>query len=472
MVNKVYKLRTKITFSYFLISLVIVILIGILANVMVETTFRNYIIKTQQQNTDKIIQQLIARYNSFIGGWSYDVLDNIGMNALGNNLIIKIKVDNNYIWDAWTHNNGLCMMTLQNITNNMKSRYPNIDGEYIEKALDIVIEEKVVATVDIGYYGPFHLTDNDLYFINRLNSMLIIVVIFSLGIAILIGSYISLRLTTPISKVINAASEISKGKFTERIVITSKTKEINSLIYTVNNMAEKLETVEKLRKRLTADVAHELRTPLSTLQSHMEAMIDGIWKADKERLESCHDEIMRLNRMVGDLKKLSEFEGENLTLNKQIFNLGELIERIVLNFEAESQKKEIKIVVNNEYVGEINGDRDKISQIIVNIISNAIRYSNKYGTVYICTKENLADTVDITIKDYGIGMCESDLPFIFERFYRSDKSRTKATGGIGIGLAIVKSLVVAHNGEITVQSNLGEGSTFKVSLPYNFIKNH
>lgn len=467
-----YKLRTKITFSYFLISLVIVILIGILANVMVETTFRNYIIKTQQQNTDKIIQQLIARYNSFIGGWSYDVLDNIGMNALGNNLIIKIKVDNNYIWDAWTHNNGLCMMTLQNITNNMKSRYPNIDGEYIEKALDIVIEEKVVATVDIGYYGPFHLTDNDLYFINRLNSMLIIVVIFSLGIAILIGSYISLRLTTPISKVINAASEISKGKFTERIVITSKTKEINSLIYTVNNMAEKLETVEKLRKRLTADVAHELRTPLSTLQSHMEAMIDGIWKADKERLESCHDEIMRLNRMVGDLKKLSEFEGENLTLNKQIFNLGELIERIVLNFEAESQKKEIKIVVNNEYVGEINGDRDKISQIIVNIISNAIRYSNKYGTVYICTKENLADTVDITIKDYGIGMCESDLPFIFERFYRSDKSRTKATGGIGIGLAIVKSLVVAHNGEITVQSNLGEGSTFKVSLPYNFIKNH
>jgi len=214
---------------------------------------------------------------------------------------------------------------------------------------------------------------------------------------------------------------------------------------------------------MSADVAHEFRTPVATLQSHLEAMIDGIWKPDTQRLKSCHEEVLRIGRMVGDLEKLARYEGENLVLNKELFDIAELIKIIVQNFESDFKAKGVELKFES-IKQKILADRDKVSQIIVNLLSNALKYTPEGGTVGI--ELSVSDReVKIIVRDNGSGISAEDLPYIFERFYRADKSRNRSTGGSGIGLTIAKSLVEAHNGKIEVKSELGKGTEFIVSLP-------
>ena len=459
------KLRTKITFSYIIISLVIVGIISISVNILFENIFRSYVIRQKERQSAEIVNQIADRYNSFSNGRNRDVLDSIGMSAMSNSLIVRVRnLDDYYIWDAWTHHGGACSALMLNLYENMSNRFPNFNGKYTERSYDIVVNDQIVGVVDIGYFGPFFYTDEDLFFIDSLNRMLIGVTVISLVIAIILGLLISFRLSTPIMQVIRTASQIRLGKFSERVRQKSSTKEINELIYTIDGLAESLQTVENLRKRLTADVAHELRTPLSILRGQMEAMIEGIWKPDIKRLQSCHDEIMRLTRMVDDLKNLSKFESENLTLNKHKFNFYELIEGIVTNFEGSYAQKGVCLELNQMYKGDILADKDKVSQIFFNLISNALKYTGKDGIVQITTERN-DQLLIIKIKDTGIGISKNDLPFVFERFYRTDKSRNASTGGSGIGLTIVKALVLAHGGDITVNSEVGKGTIFTVSLP-------
>jgi two-component system, OmpR family, sensor histidine kinase BaeS len=367
------------------------------------------------------------------------------------------------IWDAKVHNNGLCQQMIEHMSHNMMSRYPNWKGAYIENPYSITSDFKGVGKVEIGYYGPYYFTDHDLAFINALNRVLIWVGVFSLVFAFLIGVLMARRLSNPITKVTGAARMIANGYFGGRVTETSSTKEISQLTGTINNLAETLEKQEILRKRLTGDVAHELRTPLATLQSHMEAMIDGIWKPDTERLKSCHEEIMRISRMVGDLEKLAKYESENLVLNKTEFDVSELISHIVKNFETDFVNK--NITLNFSAVKEIIfADKDKISQVIVNLISNALKYTRETGSVEIEVL-NEENTSKIGIRDTGSGISAEDLPLIFERFYRADRSRNRLTGGSGIGLTITKAIVEAHKGKIEVKSEVNKGTEFTVVLP-------
>ncbi len=307
------------------------------------------------------------------------------------------------------------------------------------------------------------MTNNDVTFINTLNKLNLAAGVLCMLFALVLGLLMAQRLSMPISRVINTAEMISRGYLTGRIKEKSTTIEICRLIDTINNLAQSLENQETLRKRLTADVAHELRTPLATLRSYLEAMIDGIWEADPARLKSCHEEIMRITRMVGDLEMLAKYDSDNLVLNKVSFDLLELTRHVVGNFESDYLKKGVTI----NFIGKekwICADKDKINQVISNILSNALKYTPSGGTVDVTVKEG-KDSGEIKIKDNGTGIGEDDLPFIFERFYRADKSRTRLTGGSGIGLAIARSIVEAHKGNIEVRSKLNEGTEFTVILP-------
>jgi two-component system sensor histidine kinase BaeS len=220
---------------------------------------------------------------------------------------------------------------------------------------------------------------------------------------------------------------------------------------------------ELLRKRLTSDVAHELRTPVATLQSHMEAMIDGIWEPDVERLRSCQEEIVRIGKMVGDLEKLARYESENATLEREHFDLSELVKRQLQNFENEFLSKNITA----DFKGSeeiVFADRDKISQVVVNLLSNALKYTQPGGRVRVAVKGS-EDVAELVVKDNGRGIPEEDLPYIFERFYRADKSRNRMTGGSGIGLTITRTIVEAHGGSIEVHSIIDIGTEFIVTLP-------
>lgn len=460
-----YSLRTKLSISYVFVAMLLVAMLSIVANFLLEKQFRKYIIMQQEQKNREIVSLISQQYKSKTSTWDIAVIENIGISALEQGLIVKVEDSGGtVVWDATVHNHGLCVQMLNHMSQNMSSRYPNFQGGYVETGYPVKHNFAVVGKVEIGYYGPFYLSDNDLAFINTLNKMLIAIGIFSLLFALLLGAYMAKRLSTPISRVITTARQISDGFLNNRIKEQSNTKEIIQLTSSINNLAETLEKQESLRKQLTADVAHELRTPLATLQSHMEAMIDGIWKPETGRLKSCHEEIMRLSRMIGDLEKLARFESGNLILYKEKFDLSELIKQILQNCESDFRNKGVELNSSLESV-IVTADRDKISQIIVNLVSNALKFTPEGGSALVCTNR-MENCVIVTVKDSGIGIAPEDIPFIFERFYRADKSRNRMTGGSGIGLTIVKAIVEAHHGKITVQSKPYEGAEFIVTLPY------
>lgn len=458
-----YSLRTKLSLSYVLMAFLCIGLISAFTNVILEKQFREYIINNQEIKNKEIVNMITQQYN-IVGKWDSVSIENIGVSALENGLIVKVKdMTGQTIWDATKHNSGLCNQMLQHIANNMSSRYYNWQGNYVENKYAIKTSFQDVGNVEIGYYGPYYLNDNDLKFINTLNKFFIVTGIFSLILATLLGAIMSKRLSNPISRVIDTALLISKGQYKNKINEKSNTTEICQLISTVNNLSDTLEKQEKLRERLTSDVAHELRTPLATLQSHIEAMIDGIWETSNERLQSCHEEIIRISRMVGDLEKLAQVESENIILNKSQFNIFEIINNMVRNFESEFDKNNIKTYINGQNL-TINADGDKITQVIINLLSNALKYTEANGKVTISLSD-LGKEIELRVKDTGIGISQEDLPYIFERFYRADKSRNRQTGGAGIGLTITKAIIQAHNGTIEVESKLGEGTEFIIILP-------
>ena len=458
-----YSLRAKLSFSYILIILVCVAIISISSNLLLERQFRNYIIKQHEQKTQETVSLINQRYID-VGNWDIGYIENIGMNVLEHGMIIKVKDDTGFmIWDANVHNDGLCQDMLTSMRQNMQDYYNESEGGYVENSYPLTENSKTIGTVIVGFYGPYFYTESDLFFLNNINKLLIWAGVISLVLALMLGIIMSNQLSKPISRVIERARLISKGLYGSKIHEKSKTKEIRLLADTINNMAEALKSQQNFSKQTSLDIAHELRTPLTTVQGNLEAVIDGVMELDAHRIDVIYDEILRINRLVDDLGKLVHYESEGFKLNKSTFDLSQLVKRIIKTFESDFAKDNKKLI----FVGDdelIFADMDKISQVVVNLISNALKFTGANGKVEIHVK-SYSNKSEIIVKDNGIGIPNEDLKNIFERFYRSEKSRNRKTGGAGIGLAIVKSIVLAHEGTIKLNSESGMGSEFIISLP-------
>lgn len=456
-------LKTKLSLTYALVAVISILMISFTTNIFLEKQFKNYTMENQQKKNKELADLIGKQYNEN-KTWNYNNIESIGINAIEQGLIIKLK--DNYekvIWDASTHNNGLCKQMIDHMENNMSKYYGGDSGKYEEKLYEVYNGNKRIGNLKIGYYGPFYYNDNDIAFINALNKILLGVGIVSLVLSILLGLFMAKMLSDPISRVVKAAQNIANGFFDNRITEKSETTEIELLISTINELTETLENQKNLRKRMSADIAHELRTPLATLQSHLEAMIDGIWEPSVERLESCHEESIRINKLVGQLKKLDEYESGDYGLSKVTYDIYDQVKKIIYNFQADFKNKGININLNGKREF-IFADKDKVSQVIINLLSNSLKYTPKDGNVEISINKINSEII-IKVKDTGVGIASEDLPYIFERFYRADRSRNRVTGGIGIGLAIVKAIVDFHKGNIDVKSNLGKGTEITVLLP-------
>jgi signal transduction histidine kinase len=361
------------------------------------------------------------------------------------------------------HNSGICAQMLAEMAHRMKKYYPNFDGKYTDAKYNLEVDNKIIGEIQIGYYGPYYFDENDIAFLRAFNDILFAVAIISIISSIVLGIFMSRRITRNLTNVINATKEIAHGNYKNRIQVKSSTKEIIDLIESVDDLALKLDEQEKLRKDLTSDVAHELRTPITTLQTHLEAVKDGIFKLDETRINSLYEETIRISKIVNDLDNLTKYDNNNIVLNKNNFNVKKAILAIVKNFEREAKNKNIMIkVIGNDL--NILADRDKITQVFINLISNSLKYTKDNGYIDV-EIERSDEFIKISVKDNGIGISENDLPYIFERFYRADKSRTRATGGSGIGLSIVKNIVDIHHGYITVDSKINKGTCISIFLP-------
>lgn len=454
-------LRTQLSSAILVIVLITIAIISFLSNYFINKQFTDYVAR-QQDIKAQIITSSISQ--QFTDQWNMEFVYAIGMFSLYEGYIIKVyDKENQCLWDAQSHDMNLCNQIMDEISDRMRIQYPELEGEFTATVYPLIKDGETVGSVSISCFGPFFLNENDSKFLSSLNTILISVGLISLVVSLIVGHMIARRISNPILQTVDVTKQIADGNYDVRLKEGSNTKELNLLVESINHLAVSLETLEKLRKQLTEDVAHELRTPITILQSYLEAMTEGIWEATPERLESCSDEVIRIGKLVGDLEKLAIIESENLKLDKQWIDLYEIIERTVNSFENDINNKQLKVSIEGQQA-RLFADQDRIRQVVVNLMSNAIKYSKEGSSISVYIYEG-KETVGFDIQDNGIGIPKEELPYIFERFYRADKSRNRLTGGSGIGLTIVKAIVEAHDGRVLVESSLNEGSKFCVILP-------
>jgi histidine kinase len=296
--------------------------------------------------------------------------------------------------------------------------------------------------------------------------------ILAASIAAMVASYfISKRVVGPVQRMMTMSHYITKGHFDQRLRVSGSIQddqldELDQLALAFNQMTDRIEKTEVMRSQLIGDVTHELRTPLTAIKGYMEGMRDGVIPSTPDTLEQILLEADRLQGLVNDLQELSRVEAGAYQLNRQTVSPVTVVNGVVKQLEQQFTKQNVRLVTTiEENLPDISIDPDRIKQVLLNLLGNALLYTPSSGSVTIAARQENSHIV-FSVADTGIGISAEHLPFVFNRFYRTDKSRTRATGGTGIGLTIAKALVEAHNGRIWVKSpGENKGSTFYFSLP-------
>ena len=297
--------------------------------------------------------------------------------------------------------------------------------------------------------------------VNR--ALLLIAVVAGLGAVLLILG-LSHRILAPVEALTAAVRRMEEGDLSQRVEITSR-DEIGDLARAFNAMAAGLARLEELRRNMVTDVAHELRTPLSNIRGYLEALKDGMVEPESRIIDSIYEEAMLLNHLVDDLQELALAEAGQLRLERRPMALADVVNRAVEAFRPRSEAKGIVLQVDlPEGLPLVDVDPQRVGQVLRNLLDNALTHTPPGGEIAVAAHAG-GQWVEVSVRDTGSGIAAEDLPYVFERFYRADKSRSRATGGAGLGLAIARSLVEAHGGRIWVESTEGEGCTFTLALP-------
>ncbi len=311
----------------------------------------------------------------------------------------------------------------------------------------------------------------------RIGITLSVIVLLSIGTLIIAGlsllaSYgIARRITAPLRQLLPDIDRLGRGEYGVQTPIVSQ-DEFGKVAGAFNAMSLQLQRSEQVRRNLVADVAHELRTPITIVRGKLESLqLEGA-AIEPERLLPLQDELIRLSRLVGDLHQLTLAEARKLPLELAPTEMADLIQRVVDHVQADAKRHGVRLVWSGpeNAIKPARVDRNRMTQVLLNLLSNAIRYTPAGGQVTIaleaCSAEDgQAEAQRIAVADTGPGIEPERLPYIFDRFYRADEARTRHSGGMGLGLAIAKQFVLAHGGTLEAQSVLGEGSVFTVELP-------
>ncbi len=451
-------LSKKLIISFVFSILTSIFIISIISGYMINSRFEEYLESEQDNRFNKIFEEI---NNIYISNPLY--LDEMSLMhySIREGIDITIKdTDNKILYDSSESSMGMESMNRRRM--NMMHRVPK--GNYQEKTYDLLKDNEVIGILIIRYLDNSYITDSSIIFMDTLNRSLITSGIFAIFIGLLVSILISRQLTKPIINITETANKLRSGNLSARSTVNNNTTEIVELRESINYLADKLSKEDIIRKRYASDISHELRTPLTTLKTHLEAISDGVWEPNKEHLDILSDEVLRLTKLVDDLKSSFTLEEYDPRINMTRFDISQELENLIVGFEPSFSKENYLLQCNIEKGITVIMDKEKFNQIVYNLLSNSLRYLNKDGKV-IVSLSKLNNNVILKISDNGIGIKDEDLKNIFNRFYRADSSRNKATGGTGLGLSIVKSLVYAHNGVIDVRSEFGKGTEFIIILP-------
>jgi signal transduction histidine kinase len=329
-----------------------------------------------------------------------------------------------------------------------------------ESVTPILVNGQLVGTLVVGQ----NVQPSERLFTFRFLQPVLLASLVLAVFATVIGLVLTRRVVTPLAEVIAAAEEIAGGNLKVR-ARTKGSDDLGDLGKSFNKMADSLETNDRERRDMLANIAHELRTPLTVVRGRLEGIMDGIYPADENSIGPALEEAYLLERLVEDLRLLTMAESHQLVFEKHELDLKEIARRSLNMFQAEAEEKKIRLeMVTWPEKALVNADPLRTEQVISNLISNALRYVPEGGRVWVDISNNEKEVV-ISISDNGPGVPEADLPFIFNRFWREEKSRSRVSGGAGLGLAIAKLLVEGQDGKIAAQGLPEGGLRVSVSFP-------
>lgn len=440
----IHSIRSRLFIAFISVILVSIGTVYLFANQGAEGQIRQYEVASQQVRISRM-EHLLSRYY-LEDGWTdiEPLIENMG--TLYGQRIILTDSTGTVIGDSQGELSG------EEFNSDWPSATlsPEENGDVVG-TFYISPEPSIEFTLAQSLYGS-------------INRFLLWSVLLAVGIALLITFLLSRRISAPIVALTDTARRLGQGDFSQRASYQGK-GELGELAKSFNSMASDLERAEELRRNMTVDIAHELRTPLSNIRGYLEAFRDGVVPVDDAAIRSLHEEATLLSRLVDDLQELSQAEAGELKLSRQEEDISRLVKRASAAVQAQATKKRILLTVElPPTLHQVDVDPFRISQVLYVLLQNAILHTDPGGQITVTAKER-SNWVEVSVADNGEGIPDTDLPNVFERFYRVDKSRTRATGGSGLGLTIAKYLVNAHGGNITVQSELGKGSTFSFTVP-------
>ena len=432
---------------------------------LLESHFADYVRERQESELEEYSTDLENLYQQN-GTWEENsqAIQRVGRNALQQSVIVRIfDEDGQLLWSPSASEEEDAKNKVQDHLLHMEQMVGGMESDYVQSRSPLYDGTEEIGMMEIQSVGPYAYTEHDALFISDMESKLVLVAFFSLLIPLFFALLVAKKLSSPIVTINDFTKEIAKGRYSNLSLEETGIREIDDLLVSVNDLSLQLQHQQKIRNRLSSDIAHEIRTPLTTLKGNIEAMIDGVWEISEERLYRCYEEVSRITRLIGEIDRINELESQESQLQKTTFDLTELAQQIVDNFQPMLVENKLNCSVSGDRVF-ISADRDKIHQVLTNLLANAIKFTPSGGRIDLSVSQRKG-TASFRIIDNGQGIPPEEVGQIFERFYMAEPSRNSKLGGQGIGLSIVKGIVNAHQGTISVDSIYGKGTTFTINLP-------
>jgi len=464
-----HSLRTRLVLVIILVTTGAVAAVGLLSSRVTTDEFRRYVASDDKSSLDRFSSVLAEQYRKD-GQWSgaQQLLDRIG--DIADRRLVLVDTTGKLLAAAPSDLLSADMTVTPDHSISWERHEDASGNKILEKIVLVRVPHQIITDarsqpvgVLYSFEGPSPSLRNRTQFVGTVNRSLLLEVLAG-GVAALVLTFILTgSLLKPIKSLTLAARRIEKGDLSQRVV-TSSRDEIGVLAQAFNSMADKLVRTEELRRNMVSDIAHELRTPLTNIRCQLETLQDGLARPEPVIINSLHDETMLLSRLVDDLQELALAEAGMLSLSLNPMSVDREIAEAVEAVQPQARQKSIEVNIQSAAgLPQVYADRRRVGQILRNLLSNAIAHTSPGGRIEVSALPQ-ASFVKISISDNGEGIAPEQLPRIFERFHRTDASRARSSGGYGLGLAIVKQLVMAHGGEVSVDSELGRGSTFTFTL--------
>jgi len=440
----------KLSMAFLLVSLVGIALVAFFAGRVSSSEFNTF---AEAQSDSALMTQLVNYYEA-TGSW--DNLNRIGIGGVG---------PENGRSRQFLVTDAQGTVVLSGLSQAVGDRVPR---GWLNQGVPIEVDGQTVGLVVFsetrmrggGMMQQPPRTD----FTTRVNRAIFLAALGATAVSLLIGVVLARSLTKPLQEITQATQAVAQGDLAQQVPVRSD-DELGQLATSFNQMSTDLAKSRDLRRQMTADIAHDLRTPLSLILGHAEALSDGVLPPTRETFDVIHDEARRLNRLVEDLRLLSLAEAGELTLAVRPVAPQSLLERAVVAHAPAAQQKQIALGLDAPAsLPDVLVDPDRLAQVLDNLVGNALRYTPENGRIQLRARQ-VGTAVQLQVQDSGPGMDATELAHVFDRFYRGDKSRQRHEGGSGLGLAIAKSIVGGHNGRIWAESAPGQGATFIIELP-------